>query len=84
MENKLEDFIKSTVTAQVFEKLADRLGITATKLTRIFNRPADASKDDVLNLAALVKVSPGYLISEYKMGYNNITLDDFDDIKKIA
>jgi hypothetical protein len=85
MDNQtLEQFIKSKTSAAIFEVLADKLGISQTKLTRIMNRPHEASKDEVLNLAALMGIDPSYLIQTYKMGYNTITLDDFEDIKNRA
>lgn len=83
-QQTLEQFIKSKVTAATFEAMPEKLGISQTKFTRIMNRPQEASKDEVLDLAALLKVEPDYLVTTFRMGYNNITLDDFAGFKKIA
>lgn len=84
MEAKtLEEFIKLRITAADFDKLPQRLGISQHKLTRILNRPTDAGLDEVLNLAALLTLSPIQLVDGYKMGFNNITLDEYERFKNL-
>lgn len=83
-DQTLEQFIKGKVTAATFEALPEKLGISQTKFTRIMNRPHEASKDEVLDLAALLKVEASYLVNTFRMGYNNITLDELESFKKIA
>lgn len=80
----LEQFIKSKLSASLFEALPEKMGISQTKFTRIMNRPQEANKDEVKNLANVLQVDAQFLVNEFKMGYNNITLDDFANIKKIA
>ena len=86
MNNKtfnLENFIKEKVTVATFEQLPQKLNISQHKFTRILNHPPEARLDDVLNLAALLKVTPCLLIDSFKMGHANITLDDYEQYKQL-
>ena len=81
----LDQLIKSKLSAAHYEKLPELLGITQHKLTRILNRPKEATLDEVLNLASLLSIKVANLIHEYGMGRDNISLSDCDMlIDKVA
>lgn len=81
MKTSLKYFIKSKVKSVTYDALYKHLGITKTKFTRMLNNPAEANKELVLRIARLLQVAPTLLVDQYKMGYNNLTLSDYEQLK---
>lgn len=79
----LEELIKSKFTVVQFEELPTDLGISQHKFTRILNRPTEANLQEVLDFAAKLKLSPIQLVDRFKMGFNNITLDEYERFKTL-
>ena len=80
-ESNLEKFIKAKVTAATFEQLPKKLGITQHKLTRICNRPEEATLEEVIRLAEILEVKATQLIDHYRMGFRHVTLNDYEQQK---
>lgn len=80
MTDSLEQFIKGKLTAEQFDRLATLLQITQTKLTRILNKPTEATLAQVLDLAALLRVEASTLVHHFDMGFDNITLSENSEI----
>ena len=84
----LEEFIKSRLTAEQFEKLPTLLQISQNKLTRILNKPQGATLEEVLDIAALLRIDARLLVQTFEMGFDNITLHEnraiIERIPKVA
>ncbi len=64
------------------DKIAEFLGVTTKKFTRIINNPsAEANKDNVKDFARALNVSPAFLIMNYSMGMKKISIEEALDLE---
>lgn len=73
-----ETYVKKELSAYDFERLDEALQTGKRTITSILKDPRKATTDQMLELAALLRVSPATLIQKYNVGYNNITLEEAD------
>lgn len=86
--DKFRKFLKSKLTAEVYEELHTKLDTTSNpmtknRLTLIKNSPNRANLDDVLNLASLLNVPAYTLVMDYGMGKDDITLSQMDNLPEL-
>jgi len=66
--------------ANVYDNLTAITGLSQHRLTKIKARPECARYEEALELAAILKESPVELITDYRMGYDNITIGQMDTL----
>lgn len=81
MSSALEEFIKKTLTVYEFQQLPSWLQTSKTRLTQLLNAPETARPPEIENLAKILQMSPLELISQYRLGFNVVTLAQMDAYK---
>lgn len=77
----LRDFVRDTLSAAQFDKLEERMAMTPTALTRMFNRvETKTSIDQVKELAKILGCTPKYLVQEFGMGRQVISIAEAEGI----
>jgi DNA-binding Xre family transcriptional regulator len=77
----LEEFVKSRITVNIYERLPEALGITKYAITAMFNRPrSNATFDNVKALAKLLDCKPKFLVERYGIGMETIFLNEAKEI----
>lgn len=81
--NMIEQLLETTLTAQEYKNLAESLGISKARLTRMLCNPPIATLSEVLGLAGKLKMLPCELVMRYRLGFDTLTLADAEQLGKL-
>ena len=77
MGNTLKQLIKERMLAPEWDALHEKMGISKTRLTQIFNRPQRMTFEEINKLCEIMNtpaIDVHLLVHQYKCGYDVLTL----------
>ncbi len=73
--SSFKGLVQQVLTAQMFENLHIEFKCSKHRISWAFNRPETCDPNLVKLFAEKLGCSPLYLLNEYKLGYNKVTMD---------